>query len=320
MTVSPIWIGIDVSKAWLDVAEPGQGHRLANRPGDLAAFATMLTGRAVTVVFEATGSYDADLRHALTAAGVAFVRINPQRARDFARATGRLAKTDAIDAAMLAEMGRALNLTADPPPAPERERLALLTRRRDQLVAMRVKEKTRRAAMADQAVADDLERHIAWLNAAIAEVEALMRSLVEASAEMVADEAILRTMPGVGPVTAAVLIGLMPELGRRPGKQLAMLAGLAPLNNDSGTRRGQRSIRGGRRRVRQALYMAAVAALTTNSPPQSLLQTPARRRKTSQTRPYRSGKEDANNPQRNALNKRSIQSINTVAGSRRLSP
>lgn len=268
MTLSPTWIGIDVSKAWLDVADPGGGQscRLANRPCELAAFAASLAGRAVTVVFEATGACDAGLRHALSVAGVAFVRVNPQRARDFARATGRLAKTDAIDAAVLAKMGAALELTGDPLPEADRERLVLLTRRRDQLVAMRMQEKTRRADMADAAVAVDLDRHIHWLDAAIIEIEAAMHRLIAASEALRATQAILLSMPGVGPVTAAVLIGLMPELGRRSGKQLAMLAGLAPVNNDSGTRRGQRSIRAGRRRVRQALYMAAVASLTTNSP------------------------------------------------------
>lgn len=268
MTLSPTWIGIDVSKAWLDVADPvsGRNERIANRPEALAAFAASLAGRDVAVVFEATGAYDAGLRHALAAAEVAFVRVNPQRARDFARATGRLAKTDAIDAAMLAQMGQALRLHADPAPDRDRERLALLARRRDQLVAMRIKEKARRADAADPAILADLDHHLAWLDIAIANIENAMRNLLAACPALSADEALIRSVPGVGPVTAAILIALMPELGQRSAKQIAMLAGLAPLNNDSGSRRGQRAVRGGRRRVRQALYMAAVAALTTTSP------------------------------------------------------
>jgi transposase len=271
MTLSPTWIGIDISKAWLDTAWPEPAdpacwrhERIANRPEALAEFAASLAGRDVVVVFEATGAYDAGLRHALAAAGVAGVRVNPQRARDFARATGRLAKTDAIDAAMLARMGKALRLAPDPLPNRQRERLVLMTRRRDQLVAMRMQEKTRRADAAEPALLDDLDSHIAWLDNAIAEIETAMRKLVDAA--MAETEALMRTMPGVGLVTAAVLIGLLPELGRRTGKQIAMLAGLAPVNQDSGTHRGQRVIRGGRRRVRQALYMAAVASLTTASP------------------------------------------------------
>ena len=147
MTLAPTWIGIDVSKAWLDIADPAAGHgeRIANRPDVLAAFAAALTGRDIAVVFEATGAYDRHLRHALAAAGVGFVRVNPQRARDFARATGQLAKTDVIDAAVLARMGRSLQLGADKAPDADRERLALLGKRRDQLVAMRTQEKARRA-------------------------------------------------------------------------------------------------------------------------------------------------------------------------------
>lgn len=267
MTLSPTWIGIDISKAWLDIADPACGTcgRIANRPEALAAFAASLSGHAVIVVFEATGAYDTALRRALAAAGIGFARVNPQRARDFARATGQLAKTDAIDAAMLARMGQTLRLGADPLPDHDRERLALLARRRDQLVATRMQEKTRRADACEPAIVADLDQHMAWLDAAIANVEKAMRDLIAASAELAAEEALIRSMPGVGPVTATTLIALMPELGHRSAKQIAMLAGLAPINNDSGTLRGQRTIRAGRRRVRQALYMAAVACLTSKS-------------------------------------------------------
>lgn len=268
MTVSSTWIGIDVSKAWLDIADPAVARRgrIANRPAAVAAFAAELAGRGAVVVFEATGVYDRALRHALATAGIGFVRVNPQRARDFARATGRLAKTDAIDAVMLAAMGQALRLSADPLPDEERERLALLGKRRDQLVAMRTQEKARRSEASDGVLLAGLDHHLAWLDTAIADIERAIRDLIGASAALAADEALIRSVPGVGPVGAATLIALMPELGRRSAKQIAMLAGLAPVNNDSGARRGQRSIRAGRRRVRQALYMAAVAALTSRSP------------------------------------------------------
>lgn len=268
MTLSSSWIGIDISKAWLDIADPACGScvRLANRPEPLAAFAAGLVSRDVTVIFEATGVYDTALRHALGAAGIGFARVNPQRARDFARATGRLAKTDAIDAALLAQMGQALRLNADPAPDPDRERLALLGKRRDQLIAMRVQEKTRRADATDAAIIADLDLHLAWLDKTITAIETTLRDLIAACPALGANEALIRSVPGVGPVTATTLIALMPELGQRSAKQIAMLAGLAPVNNDSGTHRGQRTIRAGRRRVRQALYMAAVAALTSRSP------------------------------------------------------
>lgn len=255
MTLSSSWIGIDISKAWLDIADPACGScvRLANRPEPPAAFAAGLVSRDVTVIFEATGVCDTALRHALGAAGIGFARVNPQRARDFARATGRLAKTDAIDAALLAQMGQALRLNADPAPDPDRERLALLGKRRDRLIAMRVQEKTRRADATDAAIIADLDLHLAWLDKTITAIETTLRDLIAACPALGANEALIRSVPGVGPVTATTLIALMPELGQRSAKQIAMLAGLAP-------------VRAGRRRVRQALYMAAVAALTSRSP------------------------------------------------------
>lgn len=268
MSITPSWIGIDISKAWLDIADPAleRAARVANGEPAIAAFAATLAGRDVIVVFEATGVYDTCLRHALAAAGVACVRVNPQRARDFARATGRLAKTDAIDAAMLAEMGRALCLAPDPVPDGTREKLNLLNKRRDQLVAMRQQERLRRMEAADPVVCAGLDAHLDWLDRAVGEIEAAIRDLVRASSELTEAQTLLRSTPGIGEVGAAVLIGLLPELGCRPARQIAMLAGLAPVNQDSGTRRGQRSIRGGRRRVRQALYMAAVVTLRTRSP------------------------------------------------------
>ena len=269
MTLSPTWIGIDVSKGWLDIAIPTGGKRLriANTAASIAAFATTLEQAETIVVFEATGVYDAVLRSQMALAGIGFVPVNPQRARDFARAIGRLAKTDTLDAGMLAEMGRALRLTVDPLPDPMRERLAQLSRRRDQLVAMRTQERLRRTDATEPVIVADLDRHLAWLSQALETIEAETNDLFRSDAGLAADEALVRSVPGVGPVTAAVLVASMPELGRRSSRQIAMLAGLAPLNNDSGTSRGQRSIRGGRRRVRQALYMAAVASLTAKSSP-----------------------------------------------------
>jgi len=266
MTIPSSWIGIDISKAWLDIADAGKAVRLANKPTPLAAWTASLQGRDVIVVFEATGHYDTAPRHALAASGIAHARVNPQRARDFARACGRLAKTDTLDAAMLAEMGRALCLQPDPPPDQTLETLALLNKRRDQLVAMRQQERARRSDQDNPQIQADLETHIAWLSQAIVDLEAAIHDLIEAAPPLAEAEALMRSTPGVGAVTAATLIALMPELGHRSHKAIAMLAGLAPVNADSGQRRGQRAIRGGRRRVRQALYMAAVSTLRNGSP------------------------------------------------------
>jgi transposase len=261
MTLDQNTIGIDISKAHLDVfdARTGRRRRLANSAADVAALAAELQGEAVLVVLEATGTYDLALRRALVAAGVAHVRVNPARARDFARASGRLAKTDAVDAAMLADMGAALRLEPQMQAEPERLRLNALVHRRDQLVAMRAMEKNHAEAAAPE-VMETIAEHIAWLDHAIAGITDRIDALVASSATLTQDNDRLRSAPGIGPVAASTLMALLPELGTRSGKTIAALAGLAPLNRDSGQWLGQRRIGPGRKRVRQALYMAALNA------------------------------------------------------------
>jgi transposase len=217
------------------------------------------------VVFEATGRYDRFLRQELAAAGVAHARINPSQARAFARAAGFLAKTDRLDARMLAVLGAALRPRAAEPADPSRERLALLHKRRDQLVAMRQQERARRAELDEAGLIDGLDAHLAWLDAAVADLDRNIADLITSVPDLRRAQAFIRSIPGVGPVTAATLIALLPELGQRSPKTIAALAGLAPFNHDSGKLRGQRAIRGGRKRVRDALYMAAVAASRSNS-------------------------------------------------------
>ncbi len=263
MTLAQSYVGIDISRAHLDIFDEcdRRSVRIANEPEAIAAFVAGLAGRAVTVVFEATGPYDRALRQALAAAGIAIMRVNPARARDFARAAGFLAKTDSIDARMLAAMGRAIALPAAEPVDPEREALAALSRQRDRLVEVRAEEKKRLVQSTHVEVRASIERHIAWLTAEITGLEAAIADLLATSPQLAAIERLLATAPGVGKVTAVTLIAHMPELGRRPSKAITALAGLAPINNDSGERRGRRSIRGGRPRVRRALYMAALAAI-----------------------------------------------------------
>ena len=262
MIIAPGFVGIDVSKHHLDIfdAAVGVAARLANTAGAVAELAHDWARRDAFVLFEATGRYDLDLRHALTAAGVRFARVNPARARDFARAAGFLAKTDAVDAKMLAAMAQCLQLPPAEAGLAARERLAALNRRRDQLVANRQQERTRQRECSDPFSRQSIAAHLAWLDAAIEAIQAQIAAAIAAEPELEHDRRLLSSVPGVGPVTAATLLALMPELGRRSPKQLAALAGLAPFNNDSGTRRGQRSIRGGRKRVRDALYVAAFIA------------------------------------------------------------
>jgi transposase len=266
MILHPVVIGIDVSKHHLDLFEDRSGpHRLANTSEAIQAWVAGLDPIPRLVVFEATGSYDAALRQALAAAGIAYARVNPQHARAFARALGQRAKTDPIDARLLAEFGRRLSPRACPAAQAVRERLALWHKRRDQLVAMRQQERTRRSESQDEEIAALIDRHIALLSQEIAAVEQTLKALIAADADLARARERLQSVPGVGPVTAVTLLALMPELGRRSPKAIAALAGLAPFNDDSGQRRGTRHIRGGRKRVRDALYMAAVTAARSST-------------------------------------------------------
>ncbi len=260
MTIHPCFIGCDIAKHHLDlfVETSGRHVRIANTSAAIAEFLAGIEAGPAFVAFEATGPYDRLLREALAHGGHRFARINPARARDFARATGRLAKTDAIDARLLAAMARSLALKPDEPAEPDRIALAALHKRRDQLVEMRATEKVR-AGEADDATGS-FARHLAWLDAEIVLVERAVAAALRAAPTLAKTARLLRSAPGIGPVAAVTLTALMPELGRRSAKTIAALAGLAPFNDDSGKRKGRRAITGGRARIRRALYMAALAA------------------------------------------------------------
>lgn len=262
MTINPDTVGIDIAKDHLDVfdSRTGRHERHRNDAASAARLAVAFAANGSFVLFEATGSYDRVLRRALEAAGVRFARVNPGRARDFARAAGALAKTDRIDARMLATMASAMRPEPDPVVDPQRERLAILHKRRDQLVATRSKERTRRHGDHDPLVADSIARHLAWLDAEIDAIARAIADLIKATPALAATAGLLRSLPGIGPVNAATILALAPELGDRSPKQIAALAGLAPINRDSGTFRGKRSIGPGRKRLREALYLAAVTA------------------------------------------------------------
>jgi transposase len=261
MTLSASRVGIDVSKAVLDVFEAARANanRIPNAPAAIAAFLARLPPDT-TIVFEATAPYDTALRQALARSGLRSRRVNPSRARDFARAAGFLAKTDAVDARMLARLPEALDIPETQPFDPDLEALAALHRRRDQLVDARAVERGRIADETDTAIRGSLQDHIAWLDAAITTLETGIEAKL-AQPRFAERAALLASVKGVGPVTITTILALLPEIGSRSGKTIAALAGLAPLNRDSGTMRGQRRIAGGRRRVRQALYMAALGAI-----------------------------------------------------------
>ena len=256
-------VGIDVSKPMLDIFDDAIGvpERIANASQPIAQQVARWRNNDVFVVFEATGVYDRALADALRQAGIRYARVNPARARDFARASGRLAKTDAIDARMLAAFARAMTPAAEPPPEPARNILAFLAKRRDQLVHMRAQEKNRRSEAHDPAMAEHIAVHIDFLSREIEAIEARIKAFIKAEPQICEQARLLRSAPGIGPVACMQLIAQMPELGHAGPKQVAALAGLAPLNVDSGSHRGKRAIGGGRKRVRDALYMAALNAV-----------------------------------------------------------
>jgi transposase len=263
MIISPGFVGIDISKDHLDIFDGRHGavRRLDNRADVLLVPIAEWAADGSHVLFEATGSYDVVLRRALAAAGVPFCRVNPAQARAFARATGTLAKTDAIDARLLATMAQCLKPKPQEPCIPQREKLAALKRRRDQLVAARTQETLRRQIAEQADILADLEDHIADLDRRIATFDSAIKTLLDDTPELEKAARLLRSVPGIGPIVAATLLAAMPELGQRSPKTIAALAGLAPFNRDSGKLRGQRSISGGRTQVRRALYLAAVAVI-----------------------------------------------------------
>lgn len=229
MIISSRCVGIDISKHHLDIFDEAIG--VAERIANATQAITQLVARwrcDALIVFEATGVYDLELREALHRAGIRFARINPARARDFARASGQLAKTDPIDARVLAAFARAMQPATEQAANPARNALARLAKRRDQLVLMRAKEKNRRSEADDRAMAERISRLIVVLDGEIAEIEADIKALTKVEPEIADDARLMRSVPGVGPVACMQLIAKMPELGHVGAKQIAALAGLAP--------------------------------------------------------------------------------------------
>ena len=260
MTLPQDVIGVDIAKDWIDVffLSARRAERVPMATAELRAFAAR--ARGALVVFEASGGYEHPLAEALDAADVTYARVNPRQAREFARATGRLAKTDRVDARVLAEMGRALALRPTPPADPGRARLASLMGRRDDLGAMLRAEMARLRQARDASVRRDIGSMITLLRRRIGKLEAEIAAVIGADEALSDRSRLLRTMPGVGPLLAASLLARLPELGRLDRRAIASLAGLAPHACDSGRFRGKRRIWGGRAEVRRTLYLAGFIA------------------------------------------------------------
>jgi transposase len=260
-------IGIDVSKASLDVAfgleRPVQ--RFPNHPkGHRALARAIAKGAPSRIVLEATGGYEHPLLRHLSEQRFPAIRVNPRQVRDFARSTGQLAKTDAIDARILVRFGAAVEPQHRPLPSREQERLALLHTRRVQVVGLRTAEINRLQQATDAFITRTIKAVIKTLERQIELIEAESAQVIAEHRQLQRTYEILLSVPGVGPVTAGILLGSMPELGTLSRQAAASLAGLAPFNQDSGNQRGQRHIRGGRAQVRTILYMATLTAVRCN--------------------------------------------------------
>lgn len=252
-------VGVDVSKAVLDVAIHGTSKQLSfsnDAKGMRKLITFLLPLKPRQVVIESTGCYDLKVTDAMHGAGLPVVRLNPRQARDFAKATGQLAKTDRLDAFVLARMGQVLEMPRYEPKLPWQRRLGEWTQRRIQLVDMLAAERQRADVLEDPVLRRLARAHIASLERVIKELDREIATQVRAQPELAA----LRSLKGVGPVLQATLACELPELGRLSGKAIAKLAGVAPLARDSGTLRGRRTIWGGRPQIRSPLYMAAMSA------------------------------------------------------------
>lgn len=261
------FVGIDVAKGRLDVVVRPSGERwtVEQTPEAIAGLVQRLTALAPRlIVLEATGGLEAAAVAAIAIAGLAIAVVNPRQVRDFAKATGKLAKTDAIDAAVLAHFAEAVRPTPRALPDSETKSLEALLARRRQLVEMRVAEQNRLAASRSEVVRKNLQAHIGWLTQQIKDLDRELKQQLRSSPVWREKEDLLRSVPGVGPVLSYTLVAELPELGTLTHKQLAALVGVAPLNRDSGTFKGRRGIWGGRAKIRTALYMATLTAIRCN--------------------------------------------------------
>jgi len=269
-----VFVGIDVAKDHLDVHlyPAGTAFRVANADAGLDDLVARLQAASpALIVLEATGGYQNPLVAALGAAGLPVAVVNPRQARRFAEGHGRLAKTDAIDAATLALFAAQVRPEARPQPSAAAQEFAALVGRRRQLLQMRLAEE-QRLARASGRIARDLRAHIAYLTRQFDRLEAELDAALRASPLWRERDALLQSVPCVGPQVARVLLAELPELGTLASRPLAALVGLAPFARDSGRVRGRRRIFGGRAAVRSALYMAALVAVRFNAPLRSFYQ------------------------------------------------
>jgi transposase len=265
-TWTPSSVGIDVAKDRLDVnVQPsGEAFTVPRDEAGLADLTRRLAALApVVIALEATGGYEVVVAATLATAALPVVVINPRQIREFARASGRLAKTDTLDARAIATFAAAIRPAVRPIPDAQAHLLAQLVARRRQLVEMLGAEQNRRRLI-EPALERQLDAHIRWLERALDDLQEDIDTTIRSSPLWRATENLLRSVPGIGPVTASTLIADLPELGHLDRRKIAALVGVAPINRDSGTLRGRRTIAGGRAPVRHVLYMATLTAIRHN--------------------------------------------------------
>ena len=268
MEKEKVYVGIDVAKASMDVAVHRSEKRwsFTNDDREIAQAVSCLQELApALVVLEATGGIELPLVAGLIAAGLPVVVANPRQIRDFAKATGKLAKTDAIDARVIAHFAAAVKPTPHPLPDEQAQEFADALARRRQVVEMITAERNRLSSARNKAVRRHIKDHIAWLERELVDTDNDLRRSVKESPVWREKDNLLRSVPGVGPVLSATLLADLPELGTLNRRQIAALVGVAPLNRDSGNLRGKRTCWGGRAKVRAVLYMATLVATRHNA-------------------------------------------------------
>ena len=258
------YVGIDVAKAklYVFIGRTGESFSVINTDLEVRRMLKRF-GPDDFVILEATGGLEAPVASVLAAAGIAVAIVNPRQVRDFARATGRLAKTDRLDAEVLARFGEAVKPAARPLPDEQAAALEALVTRRRQLVEMLTAEKNRRS-MAPKVLHRSIDEHIRWLERRLSGFDEELSTVIRNTPLWRERDELLRSVPCVGQVLSSTLLASLPELGRLDRKQIAALVGLAPFNRDSGSLRGSRCIWGGRAEIRRVLYMATVAGIRSN--------------------------------------------------------
>ena len=262
--MSEIFVGIDVAKAKLDIFMNGEAWQVTNDASGIGELIQKLKPVSPSlIVLESTGGYESLVLGELYAAGLPVARVNPGRVREFAKSIGQLAKTDVLDARILARYGELVRPAQAALPSEEEQHLAALVNRRRQLLEMRVAEQNR-LGTAPKKLRSSILTHIDWLNQEVSRIEREMDDFIQQSPLWREKDELLKSAIGVGNVTSRTLLSELPELGHLDRKEIAALVGVAPFNHDSGRMHGKRHIRGGRTSVRSVLYMATLSAIRYN--------------------------------------------------------